>query len=65
MSKPMYCPISFGNPELIKPVVCTPDCAWALKLAGNSYGCGIAAIAIRGTSEEVAMNARPLEDDDE
>ena len=79
MTKPMYCPMSFANSSCVwarscgagnneialefEPVECTPDCAWALKLAGNSYGCGIAAIAIKGTSNEVTMNARPLKDD--
>lgn len=74
MTKPMYCPMTFCNPELtntringkevvgISPVFCTPDCAWALEGHGV-YGCAIGYIAVKNTANYWGMNTRPLKDD--
>lgn len=76
MTKPMYCPMSFCNPELsntrgqgrntagITPVLCTPDCAWAViheKSDGTKeYGCVVA-----DGLNCAAAQTRPLKDDTE
>lgn len=74
MTKPMYCPMSFGlllpkmnrrdgelefEPYYFK---CTPDCAWAaIDLRNDCYACGMLDVNLLGTQ----TNWRPLEEDDD
>lgn len=70
MTKPMYCPFGFANPELantrgeknsvgLHVVHCTPDCAWAVS-DGKDYGC---VIAYKPSREYYIINVQPIEDD--
>ena len=67
MTKPMYCSMSFGRDVIydgvycvLKPMECTPDCAWALFPPDKEiYGC---AMALRDFSIK-SCNTRPLKDD--
>lgn len=72
MTKPMYCPLAFGNSQMLTterdesfpwlktgvPMMeCTPDCAWSAN-DGTNYWCGIVG------NTEWNINERPLEDDE-
>lgn len=77
MPKPMYCPMSFANPQMLtaeidnefpwlKPSIpkmeCTPDCAWAVfDYKEDCYACGLVEVNTTG----VVGNWRQLEDDAE
>lgn len=79
MSKPMYCPMSLmATTKVIegarggfttelayvpKPVVCTPDCAWAVEIQHERYGCGI---ILKDVDVSIlGINTRPLKDDED
>lgn len=67
MTKPIYCPMSFGNPSFaksyvytgtrIEPMECTPECAWAVSDGSGTYGC---VIALGEFNMDTTYNKRPL-----
>ena len=66
MTKPMYCPMTFGKYGKEMRIddwnECTPDCAAAVfDFKQNCYACGL----VRANNEEVVGNWRPLKDDAE
>lgn len=68
MTKPMYCPMSFNRDAYFAngnkahtPVVCTPDCAWAVSTKDGEYGC-IEALKYAPITY-TKVNTRPLEGD--
>ena len=61
MSEPMYCPLSFGNPAIQKPVKCTPGCAWIVETEDERYGCGMLLVEVKVPI--VGINTRPLKSD--
>ena len=63
MTEPMWCPMSFNNPEPFRPMECIPDCAWAVNAGNESnpeLACGL---VYNRWVEPWFFNTRQLEDD--